>query len=139
MHDLSSSQQFWGSIEEGSNLSQPPIKQLHLEPPHQDIASYIDLASSDRTDDRKYKLIVGHFVPGTAYKFHKATNGHTFQRKWLIGGFCVAACVIFFQSSSFHSSPGLLVRTPLPFRGHHDSIKKQLQFACIIAVSCSSR
>ena len=67
VHDLSSSQPFGISTEEGSNLSQPPIKQLHLEPPHQDIASYIDLASSDKTEDKKYKLIVGHFVPGTAY------------------------------------------------------------------------
>ena len=57
VHDLSSSQPFRGSTEEGSNLSQPSNQAATSgTTSHQGIASYIDLASSDKTDDKNYKL-----------------------------------------------------------------------------------
>ena len=89
--------------------------------------SYIALPSVDKTDDKKYQLIVDHFVPDATFKFPKDTNsGRSFQYnfRWLAkypwlrysekadGGFCLA-CVLFFQSSNFCSEPGLLVYTPL--------------------------
>ena len=45
---------------------QPPAKQLHLES-HRDISSYIALPSVNKTGDKKYQLIVDHFVPDASY------------------------------------------------------------------------
>ena len=81
-------------------------------------------SSTDKTDDKKYQMIVDHFVPDATYKFPKASNGRSFQYKWLAkypwlrysekadGGFCIA-CVLFSHSSNFRSDPGVLVNTPL--------------------------
>ena len=87
--------------------------------------SYIALPSVDKTDDKKYQLIVDHFVPDATFKFPKDTNsGRSFQYRWLAkypwlrysekadGGFCLA-CVLFFHSSNFCSDPRVLVNTAL--------------------------
>ena len=104
--------------------SQPPVKHPHFNHSIRDISSYITLSSADKTDDRKYRLIVDHFVPDATYKFPKACNGRSFQYRlltrypWLRysekadGGFCVP-CVLFSHSCSFRSDPGVLVNTPL--------------------------
>lgn len=76
------------------------------------------------TQRSMFGVIVDHFVPAAMYKFPKASNGRSFQYKWLSkypwlrysekadGGFCVA-CVLFSHSSSFRSDPRILVNTPL--------------------------
>ena len=55
--------------------SQPPPKRPHFEYSSQDISSYITLSSTDKTDDKKYQMIVDHFVPDASFKFPKASNG----------------------------------------------------------------
>lgn len=95
---------------------------------------------------RRSSVIVDHFVPDAMYKFPKASNGRSFQYKWLSkypwlrysekadGGFCVA-CVLFSHSSSFRSDPGILVNTPLTdfkralekLNHHAESITKRPQ------------
>ena len=107
------------------DASLPPSKRPHFEYCPRDISNYIALSSADKSDDsKKYGVIVDHFVPDAMYKFPKASNGRSFQYKWLSkypwltysekadGGFCVA-CVLFSHSSSFRSDPGILVNTPL--------------------------
>ena len=95
---------------------------LHLEFPC-DILSYIAPPSVDKTDDKKYQLIVHHFVPVTTYKFPKdAKSGRiVFQYRWLAkypwlrysekadGVFCLGS-ILFFQSTTF-SDPGVLVNS----------------------------
>ena len=50
------------SVESPALSSEPPAKRAHLES-RLDIASYIALPSAEQTDDKKYQLIVDHFVP----------------------------------------------------------------------------
>ena len=105
--------------------SQPIAKRVHaVDQSNQDVVLYIALPSAEKTDSKKYHLIVDHFVPNACYKFPKAANGRKFQYKWLgkypwlrysqqaDGGFCLP-CVLFARISSLRCDPDLLVKTPL--------------------------
>ena len=68
--------------------------------------------------DKKYQLIVNHFMSNATYKATKAANGHGFHNKWLdILGFDVERKQIVVGSSllshsstmSFYSDHGSLV------------------------------
>ena len=58
---------------------QPPTKQPHFDQSRRDISNYIALSSANKTDDKKYQLIIDHFVSDATYKFPKAANGCSFQ------------------------------------------------------------
>ena len=57
---------------------EPPYNRLHVDLDPQDIFNYITLPSHDKTNDRKYQVISGHFIPDTLF-FPKATSGHIFS------------------------------------------------------------
>ena len=68
MHQLLESAQELGESAQAAGPlvnSEPPSKRFHVNMDCQDIWNYITLPCRDKTDDRKYQVITGHFVLDT--------------------------------------------------------------------------
>ena len=65
--------------------AEPSPKRVHLDQPEPrlDIVSYIAMTPAEKTDAKKYQVIVDSVLPDATYKFPKAANGRSFQYKWL--------------------------------------------------------
>ena len=127
LRSLTSTQEPPASPQEPQSFDEPTASQ---EPParhprlcHSDIGAFV--GAEDISDSDKYRLVEEHFVPEPAYKFPRASNGRSFQHRWLLsyhwlryselkeGGYCLPCALFYKPTVNFRSDPGVLVTKPL--------------------------
>ena len=99
----------------------PPSAKSTVDTGSDDVASYTGQSVSDAD---KYQLLKHQFQPDLEYKFPKASNGRSFQHKWLRDnkpwlvyskgedwGFCLPC--VFFATVYRGRAPGVLVSQPM--------------------------
>ena len=94
---------------------QPPTKQPRI--CHSDVGAFVGSHHDPVSDNDKYRLIEEHFISEPTYKFPKASNGRTFQHKWLSryqwlryseqddGGYCLPCALFIRPTVNFRSDP----------------------------------